>query len=243
MFGYRHGLDDRGRKALHVVTEQAEAIRWAADAVLSGWSLTAIADELTARGYRGAQGARMRTSSVRSFLTSPTIAGRRVHRGDDVGPGNWAAILDMDTWQAVRARLAGARIIRRRDGRDHPVTAALFAANSGRTGRRYLLTGGLAVCGVCGAPLAGCRVNRAGGRCPTCGASRAGAAGRASASRWTRPTPTSAMRCLPSWTSPSSWLRIAADDHAARRDELTAALTALDSDSEPTWPGSGAPGA
>jgi site-specific DNA recombinase len=140
VFGYRHGLDDAGRKALFLVEDQAEGIRWAADAMLSGWSLTAIADELTARGHRGAQGARLRTSSVRSILSSPTIAGRRVHRGVDVGPGNWPAILDMDTWQAVRARLAGARTIRRRDGRDYPVTEALFAGNSGRIGRRYLLT-------------------------------------------------------------------------------------------------------
>jgi hypothetical protein len=230
VFGYRHGLDDRGRKALHVVPEQAEAIRWAADAVLSGWSLTAVADELTARGHRGAQGARMRTSSVRSFLTSPTIAGRRVHRGDDVGPGNWAASLDMDTWQAVRARLAGARIIRRRDGRDHPVTAALFAANSGRTGRRYLLTSGLAVCGVCGAPLAGCRVNRAGGSVPylRCQPSRGG---RACVGIAMDPTDAHVRDALFAELDKPEFLdAIGADDHAARRDELTAALTAVDSD-------------
>jgi len=36
------------------------AVRWAADAMLSGWSLTAIADELTGRGFTGAQSARGR---------------------------------------------------------------------------------------------------------------------------------------------------------------------------------------
>ena len=80
-----HGVDELGRKALHVVPEQADAVRWAADAVLSGWSLTAVADELTERGHRGAQGARLRTSSVRCLLTSPTVAGLRVHQGEILG--------------------------------------------------------------------------------------------------------------------------------------------------------------
>jgi DNA invertase Pin-like site-specific DNA recombinase len=109
VFGYRHGVDELGRKALHVVPEQADAVRWAADAVLSGWSLTAVADELTERGHRGAQGARLRTSSVRCLLTSPTVAGLRVHQGEILGRGNWTPILPEDVWQSVRARLSGPR--------------------------------------------------------------------------------------------------------------------------------------
>jgi DNA invertase Pin-like site-specific DNA recombinase len=228
VFGYRHGLDESGRKALHIVDEQADAIRWGADAMLSGWSLTAIADELTGRGFTGAQGKRLRTGSIRSILSSPTIAGRRVHQGTDVGPGNWPAILDMDTWQAVRARLAGTRTIRRRDGRDYPVTAAVFAGNNGRTGRRYVLTSGLAVCGVCEAPLTGCKVNRAEGTVPylRCQPSKGG---RACVGIAMEPVERHvADELFAALDSPEFLSALAADDHAHRRDELTRALSALD---------------
>jgi DNA invertase Pin-like site-specific DNA recombinase len=228
VFGYRHGLDEQGRKALFVVEEQADALRWAADAMLSGWSLTAIADELTERGFTGAQGKRLRTGSIRSILNSPTVAGRRVHRGEDVGPGNWPAILDMDTWQAVRARLAGTRTIRRRDGRDYPVSAAVFAGNNGRTGRRYVLTSGLTVCGVCGAPLAGCKVNRAAGTVPylRCQPSKGG---RACVGIAMEPVECHvADELFAALDSPVFLSALAADDHAHRRDELARALSGLD---------------
>jgi DNA invertase Pin-like site-specific DNA recombinase len=228
VFGYRHGLDDQGRKALHIVEEQADAVRWAAGAVLSGWSLTAIADELTDRGFTGAQGKRLRVSSVRSILSSPTIAGRRVHRGVEIGPGNWAAILDADTWQSVRSRLSGTRVIRRRDGRDYPVSAAVFTGNSGRTGRRYALTGGLTRCAVCGAPLAGCRVNRASGSVPylRCQPSRGG---RACVGIAMGPVEGYVRDALfEQLDSPGFRRALADDEHTDRREELTRALSAVD---------------
>jgi site-specific DNA recombinase len=228
VFGYRHGVDEAGLKALFVVPEQAEAVRWAADSVLGGWSLTAVADELTERGHHGAQGARIRTSSVRSFLTSPTIAGLRVHQGDIIGRGNWEPILAMDVWQAVRARLAAPRVIRRRDGRDHAVSDAVFAGNSGRTGRRYLLTGGLAVCAVCEAPLAGCRVNRAGGTVPylRCQPNRGG---RACVGIAMDPTNDHVRDALfAELDKPEFLAALGADDYAGRRAELTTSLSAVD---------------
>ena len=47
--------------------------------------------------------------------------------------------------------LAQPRIVRRRDGGTYPVTTA----HTGPAGRKYLLTGGLTRCGVCGAPMTG----------------------------------------------------------------------------------------
>jgi site-specific DNA recombinase len=228
VFGYRHGVDELGRKALHVVPEQADALRWAANAVLSGWSLTAVADELTERGHRGAQGARLRTSSVRCFLTSPTVAGLRVHQGEILGRGNWTPILPEDVWQSVRARLSGPRTIRRRDGRAYPVSDAVFTGNAGRTGRRYQLTGGLAVCAVCGAPLSGCRVKRAGNPVPylRCQPSRGG---RACVGILMQPTDDYVTdRLFAELDKPAFLAALAADEHTARRGELAAALTALD---------------
>jgi DNA invertase Pin-like site-specific DNA recombinase len=228
VFGYRHGLDEQGRKALFVVEEQADAVRWAADAMLSGWSMTAIADELTARGFTGAQGKKLRVGSIRSIFSSPTIAGRRVHRGVDIGPGNWEPLIDMDTWHAVRAKLAGARTIRRRDGRDHAVSVAVFEGNRGRTGRRYVLTSGLAVCGECGAPLAGCKVNRAAGVTPylRCQPSKGG---KACVGIAMEPVENHvADRLFDELDKPEFLAALAADEHAHRRDELTRALSAID---------------
>jgi DNA invertase Pin-like site-specific DNA recombinase len=150
-FGYRHALDEAGGKTLELIPEQADAIRWAAEKVLAGWSLGNVARELRARGLRGAHGGTISGHSVRSMVTAPTVAGKRVHRGRIIGRGVWPPILDEDTWQACRAKLAANRTVVRSDGGSYPVGAAHMG---NAAGRRYLLTGGLAVCGVCAAPLA-----------------------------------------------------------------------------------------
>jgi site-specific DNA recombinase len=152
VFGYRHGLDDAGRKTLHVVDDQAAALRWAAEKVLTGWSLANVARELTARGHRGAQGAKLTPGAVRKIITNPTAAGYRVHRGQIVGRGVWPAILDDETWQAVRTRLDRPRTVDRSDGGLHRVGPASL---SSRAAQKYILTGGLTRCGVCGAAMVG----------------------------------------------------------------------------------------
>jgi DNA invertase Pin-like site-specific DNA recombinase len=173
-FGYEHGIDAEGNKTYVIVPEQAEAIRWAAEKVLAGWSLSRIAAKLRARGLEGphrvkvrdeagnvvtdeagrpvTRAGRLTPQSVRSMVTNPTVAGHRVYQGRIVGAGKWPAILDEDTWQAVRANLAVPRIVRRSDGGEYPIGPAHVGNPAGR---RYLLTGGLAVCGVCEAPLTG----------------------------------------------------------------------------------------
>ena len=90
----------------------------------------------------------------------------------------------------------------------------MFAGNNGRTGRRYVLTSGLAVCGVCGAPLAGCKVNRAEGTVPylRCQPSKGGA--HASASRWSRWSAYVADELFAALDSPEFLAALAADDHA-----------------------------
>jgi len=81
-------------------------------------------------------GRRWREKSVRRIITAPSVAGLRIHHGEVIGDAAWPAILDRATWEAVRTALA-----------DRP------EAKVGRPPREYLLTGGLAVCGLCGAPL------------------------------------------------------------------------------------------
>jgi site-specific DNA recombinase len=89
-------------------------------------------------------------NSVRSWLTSPTIAGRRVHRGVDVGAGNWPAILDADVFAAVQHRLAAPRRVTTVHGAEYEVQPT-----RNTPARRYLLSGGTLACGICGAPLIG----------------------------------------------------------------------------------------
>lgn len=211
-FGYRHAINDRGERTYAIVDEQAKAIRDAADKVLAGWSLAHIAVELAERGLHGGHRVKLRnadglvllddgrwvdprhpevetravtrpskltTQSVRGMLTAPTIAGRRVHKGKVVAMGNWPAILDDDTFEAVRAKLDKPRIVRRADGGEYPITRAHVGNPAGR---KYLLTGGLAECGVCEMPMIGsnkkmkkgrirerryllCHPNRGGGGC------------------------------------------------------------------------------
>lgn len=151
VFGYRHVKDAETGKTLEVIPEQAEAIRWAADKILDGWSLTNVATELSDRGFRGAKGGKITVSAVRSICTNPAVAGLRVHQGRVVGAGNWAPILADDTRQAVIAKLASERLVRRRTGGEYPVS---LVQTGKAKGRRYILTG-WTFCGVCGAPLAG----------------------------------------------------------------------------------------
>ncbi|WP_432886782.1 recombinase family protein [Kribbella sp. CA-245084] len=151
VFGYRHTKDAEDNKTLEIIPEQADAIRWAADQVLAGWSLTNIAAELRARGLTGSHGGRIGVSAVRSMTTNPAVSGLRVYRGRVVGPGVWEPILDEQIRRAVKAKLDVDRVVRRKDGG----TYAVGAQHRGHAkGRKYELTG-LAHCGVCGAPLVG----------------------------------------------------------------------------------------
>lgn len=93
---------------------------------------------------------RLTMNTVRSWLTAPTAAGRRVHRGIDVGAGNWPAILDAETFTAIGNRLAAPRLVVSTTGSEYVVQPTRT-----RAARRYLLSGGVLVCGVCGAPLVG----------------------------------------------------------------------------------------
>lgn len=150
VFGYEHSTDDEGRKTLVVDEHRAAAIRWAAESVLAGWSLSNVAKHLAAQGHVGAHGGKVRATTVRQMLTNPTVAGFRVHRGEIVGRGNWRAILDEATWRAVGAKLGGVRTVNRSDGGTYVVRKF-----EPRKARRYLLTGGIAICGVCRYPLIG----------------------------------------------------------------------------------------
>jgi DNA invertase Pin-like site-specific DNA recombinase len=182
-YGYAP-IGRRESRTYVIVGEQAKMIRWAADRVLAGWSLTHVADELRAQGVHGPHRVKVRDElrrvllddgrwvdkhhpavhdhavtnpstvtqqGVRGWLLNPSVAGLRVHRGVIVGPGNWEPILNRQTWEQVRALLTAPRVVKRSDGGEYPVRTS----HTGPGGRKYVLTGGLIVCGVCSAPMVG----------------------------------------------------------------------------------------
>lgn len=122
------------RDRITVRPEEAALLRDAARRVLAGDSLYAIVGDWTAADVATSTGVPWSTTSLKSTLTRPRIAGLREHRGGIAGPAVWEAILDRATWERVRAVLTDPS--RKRN----PVV------------RAYLLTG-LLRCGSCGKPM------------------------------------------------------------------------------------------
>lgn len=139
-YGYDLERDAAGssRKTgrLVIVASQARVIREAARRVLAGDSPDAVCRDLNARGIPSPRGGRWRGVSLRSILVSPTHAGLRDYKGLVVGPGLWDPILTMQQHTGLRARLTDNR---RAKGLRHASV--------------HLLTGGLIVCGRCGARM------------------------------------------------------------------------------------------
>ena len=129
--------------------EEAEAIVWAADALLGGATVSAVMREWTRRGLHPPQnhGRPWRRETIPVIMRNPALAGLVSYRGEIVGTGNWEPILPVEQWEAVRALLADpARMVPR--------------------GVRTLL-GGLAIC-PCGNHVQGGR-NARGGAIYRCG--------------------------------------------------------------------------
>lgn len=98
-FGYeRDGVTIRPNEAAEVVNT--------ADAVLVGLSLRMIAANLRERGVPTVTGAAWSPGTVRDILLRPRNAGIAVYRGEEVGKGQWPAILSEPTWRAVVAFLS-----------------------------------------------------------------------------------------------------------------------------------------
>ncbi|MGW5259605.1 recombinase family protein [Microbispora sp. NPDC004025] len=110
-----------------------EVIREAARMVLAGHSLIKIATVLNRRGIPTPRRALLgwRPEQVKEQVTNPGYIARRVHRGKDVGPATWPAILDERDFYTCLARLTDpARKIQRDPAIKH-------------------LLSGIAECGVC----------------------------------------------------------------------------------------------
>jgi hypothetical protein len=136
-FGYNgdHNYPD-------LVPTEAAAVREAYHSILAGDSLLSVAKKWNNAGYRTNRGNEWDTIQVKRLLLNPRYAGLRSYRreilykdGEPV-PGDWPAIIDMDTWEAVRYLLTD------------------VAKRPGAPGKaRKRLLGGLLTCAVCGHPM------------------------------------------------------------------------------------------
>jgi site-specific DNA recombinase len=87
---------------------EADAIRWAADALLGGGSVMSVQREWQRRGLLTAQTGRPFTrQSITTILRNPRLAGLAVYRGEiiDGVEGEQAAILTREQWEAVNSIL------------------------------------------------------------------------------------------------------------------------------------------
>ena len=149
VFGFVPAVGEDGRRTRIVVPEEAEAIRWAADQLLAGQTLAAVARAFEDRGITHVRKGRYWSPThIRNLVTNPAVAGLRPDPEGNLIAAIWPAILDGETWRAVRATQARPVTLIRSDGVMYRTSRAR------RPSRRHLLTGGLAVCGICDTGLA-----------------------------------------------------------------------------------------
>ena len=101
-----HGYQPLPGGEMIVVDIEAEAIREAVARVAAGERVGAVANDFQRRGIPTTTGAPWRGPTLRRIVTSPTIAGRRVSHGEDIGEARWPAIVTRDEVAAVTAVLA-----------------------------------------------------------------------------------------------------------------------------------------
>ncbi len=168
--GKRHG----GPRGFGSQPGEADAIKWAADCLLGGGTVSAVAREWSARGLRPPQAPPIgplprdawKRNSVTTILRNPAVAGLRAYLGEVVADGDWAPVLPRETWEAVRALLdASDRTIVDKNGKARRVRI--------RTERGVrTLGGGLFLC-RCGNTLQG-NISSAGKHVYRCNAATRG---------------------------------------------------------------------
>lgn len=124
----RYGYE---RDGVTVKEDEAEVLRYAAQRVLDGVSVNALCKELDEQGHRPVKAERWSSRALTDQLRSARVAGLRKHRGEIVGPAQWPAILDRDTWEAVQATLAGRRANVTRRALEHWLNDVLICGRCG----------------------------------------------------------------------------------------------------------------
>jgi site-specific DNA recombinase len=210
-FGWQ--VDGEADGGLVLDGAEAALIRQAADDVLAGVSLNAIARQWNDAGAAGRQWTHV---TVRQVLVRPLNASLITLAGAVAGPGRWAPVLDDDTYRAVRAWLSS-------PGR----------RTTPGPSRRHLLSG-IALCGACGAPLA---VGGTGGRVQyRCRARKLGLADGTHAGRLAAPLDEFVTALATGRLKRPDAALLLRADNASERRALLAREVSLQDDHDALWP-------
>jgi DNA invertase Pin-like site-specific DNA recombinase len=124
---------------------EAKAIRQGYADYLAGVSLAEIARQWNAAGH-WAQTRQWEAYGVRQVLKNPRYAGLRALRGEIVGPAQWPALVEEETWRAVRAVFDGRQ---RRTARPRSVLTRVGRCGYPyRTWSQFLEAEGADACGA-----------------------------------------------------------------------------------------------
>lgn len=131
----RYGYDKTGTQ---IIPEEAAIVREVFTRYLEGESTNQLAADLYTRGEKTAQGRAWNPGRVRDLLDNRHVAAIRVFRGEEIGDGEWPAIIDRGMWLEVRER-----------------RAYRAAATGGPRPARFYLLRGVVVCTGCGKTMGG----------------------------------------------------------------------------------------
>ena len=127
LFGY---TADRSE----IIPTEAELVREAASAIIGGASLASIATAWNANGVTTTAGNPWRTTSIRRYMKSPSIAGLREYHGAIVGEASWAGIITPE---------------------EHRLLQVAIQRPAQRGRRRIYPLSGIVTCGICGTRMTG----------------------------------------------------------------------------------------
>ncbi|HEY3873416.1 MAG TPA: recombinase family protein, partial [Actinocrinis sp.] len=135
----RFGYDKTGTV---IIQEEAEVIRWVFQQFLKGKTAHWLCTQLNERGIATALGKKWQHQTVLSLLDCHHMAGIRVFRKQEIGPGTWPAIIDEGMFREVQER------------RSYRAAKSRAKQAAQRTERYYLLRS-LVWCTACGVRMAG----------------------------------------------------------------------------------------
>lgn len=120
---------------LEVRESEAALIREAVAYLLAGGSIRGLCNEWNARGIKSVKGGTWHPHVMKRMVTSWRICGWRSHHDEPVAEAGWPPIVEREAVERLRFLL------------NDPLRLTRYST------RRYLLTGGIARCGLCDAPL------------------------------------------------------------------------------------------
>jgi DNA invertase Pin-like site-specific DNA recombinase len=130
----RFGYDATGTK---IIESEAETVKWMFVQYLKGKTPYWITTKINERGILTPSGKMWQAHAVRSVLDSHHVAGLRVYRGQEIGPGTWPGIIPVGMFREVQERRGyrvaqhHARLEARGPGRFYTLRSLVWCADCG----------------------------------------------------------------------------------------------------------------